>query len=150
MAFFESTAPFSITKGAVAYLLCTFPLAAIWHMHLFGDLYYNLGYFDDTPNLKLGFATIAIQGVILSALFPRANLTGSPLLRGIKYSLLMGSFFWTSHVLAFVAKQTVSQPVLFITLETGYLLLQFTLYGAFLGIIHRNRNSEKSLINRHN
>ena len=47
------------------------------------------------------------QGILLSALFPMLKPTGSSLHRGIKFALIVGAFFWTSHVLAFVAKQEV-------------------------------------------
>ena len=51
-------------------------------------------------------------------------------------SLLIGIFFWTSHVLAFIAKQSVGQVELFIAMETFYLVLQFGLFGVLIGVIH--------------
>ena len=125
-----------VVLGALAYLLGTFPLAAVWHAVLLRDRYEAFGYLEGEPNFVLGFATIAIQGVVLSALFPRVRFAGSPRARALKYCAALGAFFWTSHVLAFVAKQEVEGALGFVLLETLYLVLQFGLFGLLLGWIH--------------
>ena len=121
--------------GTLSYTLITFPLAAIWHAVLFEDLYRGFGYFIGEPNFALGFLTILIQGFILSFLFPLVKLSGSSVSKGLKYSLIIGVFFWTLHVLAFVAKQSVDNALGFVALESFYLLLQFLIYGVLIGLI---------------
>ncbi len=125
--------------GTLAYSLVTFPLAVVWHIVLFEATYRSFGYFEGEPGFLLGLATIVIQGFILSFLFPFVKFSGKAIHRGLKYSLLMGSFFWTSQVLAFVAKQVVDSSTLFILMESFYLFLQFGLYGLLIGIIHKNK-----------
>ncbi|MEJ2680712.1 MAG: hypothetical protein P8144_04310, partial [Gammaproteobacteria bacterium] len=56
--------------------------------------------------------------------------------RGLKYSLLIGVFFWSSHVLAFVAKQVIQNAVGFVAMESFYLVLQFGIYGVLIGNIY--------------
>ncbi len=126
-----------IALGTTAYTLGTFTLAVVWHVLLFGDRYRSFGYFDGEPSFVIGFVTILLQGVILSALFPMVKLSGTSILRGIKFSFLLGAFFWTSHVLAFIAKQSVQSVELFVTMETVYLALQFGLFGLLIGTIYR-------------
>ncbi len=120
--------------GTAAYTLVTFPLAVIWHVVLFKANYEQFGYFTHEPNFLLGLLAILIQGVVLSLLFPLVNVSGSYIQRGLKYTLLIGVFFWTSHVLAFVAKQAVNGAALFIVMESFYLLLQFGIYGILIGL----------------
>lgn len=126
----------SIFLGTMAYVLITFPLAVVWHVILFKQKYTAFGYFDGEPNFLLGFITILIQGSVLSSLYPYVKFRGNGVGRGLKYSLLMGSFFWTSHVLAFVAKQVISSPFVFIAMESFYLFLQFGIYGVLIGVIY--------------
>lgn len=126
--------------GTVAYTFITFPLAAVWHVVLFESMYKEFGYFAGEPSFILGFLTILIQGFILSFLYPFFNLSGQGIKRGIKYSLLIGIFFWSSHVLAFVAKKTVPNSMGFVAIESFYLLLQFSIYGILIGLIH-NKNA---------
>jgi hypothetical protein len=127
--------------GAAAYTVCTFSLAVLWHVVLFKEKYESFGYFEGEPNFLVGLLTIGIQGILLSALFPMLKPTGNSLHRGLKFSLIAGAFFWTSHVLAFVARQEVLGVTAFIWMETVYLLFQFGLFGLIIGAIHGERKS---------
>ena len=126
--------------GAAAYTICTFSLAVGWHVLVFKERYESFGYFEGEPNFLVGLATIVLQGILLSMLFPMLRAEGSSYQRGLKFALIAGAFFWTSHVLAFVAKQKVPEVSAFIWMETVYLLLQFGLFGLILGAIHRQRD----------
>ena len=77
-----------IALGAAAYTLVTFPLAILWHVVFFKDLYEAFGYFQGAPSFLLGFLTILIQGVILSGLYPLVALAGSAPRRGLKFAAL--------------------------------------------------------------
>ena len=133
--------PKKLILGAAAYTVCTFSLAVVWHVLLFKERYESFGYFEGEPNFLVGLLTIVLQGILLCTLFPMLKPTGSSLHRGLKFSLVVGAFFWTSHVLAFVAKQEVPGVSAFIWMESVYLLLQFALFGLVLGAIHRERKS---------
>ncbi len=126
-----------IALGTITYTIGTFSLAVTWHVLLFEARYQSFGYFEGEPSFIVGFVTILIQGVILSVLFPMVKLSGTGVARGIKFSFLIGAFFWTSHVLAFVAKQTIQDVGLFIAMESIYLALQFGLFGLLIGTIYR-------------
>ena len=128
-----------VLLGTAAYTLVTFPIAIIWHILLFEQLYLSFSYIEGEPSFLLGFITILIQGFVLSVFYPYVSLAGRPLVRGIKYALLLGVFFWTSHVLAFIAKQSIVNPLLFIAMESFYLLLQFGIYGGLIGLIYQNQ-----------
>lgn len=125
----------STLLGTLAYTAITFPLAVVWHVVLFEETYREFGYFEGEPDFILGLATIIIQGYVLSFLYPYVEFSGRGIVRGLKYSLIIGLFFWSSHVLAFVAKQVVDNSLSFMVMESFYLLLQFGLYGILIGLI---------------
>lgn len=59
-----------IVLGTLGYTIATFMLGATWHFVLFNDLYHRLGaYSRQEPIIALGFASMLIQGIILSFLF---------------------------------------------------------------------------------
>ena len=130
-----------VALGTIAYTASTFTLAVIWHIILFEDQYRAFGYIEDEPNFVIGFVTILTQGLILSLLFPLFKIAGAGVVRGLKFVALIGGFFWTSHVLAFIAKQTIQDAPLFVAMETIYLGLQFGLFGLLLGLIYRGDSS---------
>ena len=131
-----------VLLGTLAYALVTFPLAVVWHVVLFEQKYISFGYFEGEPNFVLGFLTILLQGLMLSILYPHVSFSGNGTARGIKYALFIGIFFWTSHVLAFIAKQIITDPLLFIAMESFYLLLQFGIFGALIGAIYKKQLDE--------
>ncbi len=133
-----------VALGTAAYTLVTFPLAVTWHVILFEEKYKAFGYFEGEPSFALGLLTIIIQGFLLSFLFPFVKLTGSAIVKGLKFSAVIGIFFWSSHVLAFVAKQVLENSLAFILMETFYLVLQFGIYGILIGIIYKNVSNTDS------
>lgn len=123
--------------AAVAYPLIVFPLAIVWHLVLFKDRYMGFGYFEGEPNIAVGLASMIIQGAVLAAIYPMFQLGREGLARAFMFAGLMGLFFWTSHVLALVAKQNVPQAGTFILMETAYLCFQFGLFALALAFIFR-------------
>ena len=90
-----------VLLGTLAYTLSTFPLAVIWHVLLFEEKYKEFGYFQGEPSFLLGFATILIQGAVLSFLYPFVNFSGKGTIRGLKYALLIGIFFSSINSIVF-------------------------------------------------
>ena len=131
----------NISIGTITYTAATFSLAVGWHVLLFEEMYLAFGYFEGEPNFALGFLTIVVQGVILSILFPMVRLAGTSVFRGLKFATIVGMFFWTSHVLAFVAKQPVPDVLQFVAMETLYLAFQFGIFGVVIGLIYREERS---------
>jgi hypothetical protein len=126
-----------VLLGTAAYTLVTFPIAVLWHVVLFADMYGSFAYIEGEPKFLVGFATILLQGFILSWLYPRVAFSGSASVRGLKFATAVGLFFWTSHVLAFVAKNQMTSYGLFITMESIYLAIQFGVFGLLIGRIYR-------------
>ena len=131
-----------LVVGSAAYTICTFSLAVVWHVLLFRERYESFGYFEGEPDFLVGLLTIVLQGILLCALFPMLKAEGSSFRRGFRLALIVGAFFWTSHVLAFVAKQEIPGASAFIWMETLYLVLQFGVFGLIIGLIHRGRTSD--------
>ena len=133
-----------IIYGTLAYTLVTFPIAVIWHVILFKEKYQLFGYFEAEPNFILGLVTIIIQGSILSFLYPYVTFQGTGIIRGLKFSLVIGVFFWSSHVLTLIAKQTVENPLMFIAMESFYLLLLFGIYGVLISLIYKGSTNKNA------
>ena len=127
-----------ILFSAAGYVVIVFPLAVGWHMGLFKEKYESFGYFSGEPNVSVGLASILIQGLALAMIYPLFHSGSAGFARAFQFAGLMGLFFWTSHVLALVAKQNVPNTMGFIVMETGYLVAQFGLFALLLGFIYRS------------
>ena len=125
-----------ILLAAAGYVVIVFPLALGWHLGLFKEKYQTFGYFEGEPNVPAGLAAIVIQGLVLALIYPLFHPGSAGFVRAFQFAGLMGVFFWTSHVLALVAKQNVPNARRFIAMETGYLVAQFGLFALLLGLIY--------------
>jgi len=123
---------------ASAYILIVFPLAIGWHLGFFREKYVAFGYFEGEPNVLLGLAAIVMQGIALALIYPHFQGNSAGFVRAFQFASLMGLFFWTSHVLAFVAKNTIPNCAEFMIMESAYLIIQFGLFGLAVGLIHRS------------
>lgn len=122
----------------LAYLTVTFPVAYVWHLVLFDDLYRKLAIFSriDDPIIPLGFASMLIQGAILAYVYPRLSRRQNPAVDGIKFGILMGLLLGSVAVLAEAAKQNVTSLSTWLLLESAYYLIQFALSGLAIGLVY--------------
>lgn len=123
----------------LAYVVITFVMGFVWHLVLFKDLYRRLAIYSriDDPVVPLGLAAMIIQGAILAALYPRVVGEGNPVTAGVAFGLVMGLFIASSAVLAEAAKQRVTSLSTWLAVETVYYVIQFSLAGLAIGLIHR-------------
>ena len=124
-----------ILLGTLAYIVITFPLAALWHMKIFRTKYMAWQYFGEDVKIILGLASMLVQGVVLSYGYSVLNVDHSSLLFGICYSLVMGLFLWSVHVLATMGKSSKVRHFEFFAMETIYLAIQFLIYGVAISYI---------------
>ncbi|MCA9257568.1 MAG: hypothetical protein KDA61_00150 [Planctomycetales bacterium] len=131
--------PLKIAQGMCGYLLIVFPLAYTWHLVAFEATYRELGYFArEEPIIAFGFGAIAMQGLLLSFIYPHLRREKTPLQGAATFALVMGTYHWTTHVLAEAAKHPISPLTTWFVLETAFLAIQFTLGGLMLAWVYRD------------
>ncbi len=129
-------------SATIGYVAVTFILAVLWHLVLFKGTYDQLGYIArKEPGFLLGFLSMIFQGAVLAWLFPIISKGETTLGKGVRFALVMGIFFWSSHVLGAAAKQNISPLPTFLAIESVYLALQFTLAGLILGLSYRGNGT---------
>lgn len=132
------TTPLRFTLSVLAYLVPTMILGMVWHFMWFAALYERLGIYNrQEPIIPLGFGSMLIQGLIIAYLYPFYEKEQHSVLRGIKFSLLMGIFLFTVSTLANAAKIEVTSMMDWLLIQTAFHLLQFTTTGLLIGLIYR-------------
>ena len=124
-----------ILFGTLAYIIVTFPLAASWHMKIFRTKYMAWEYFGEDVKPMLGLSSMVVQGLVLSYGYSVLHVAHASLLSGICYSLVMGIFLWSAHVLAAMGKSSKVRHFEFFAMETVYLAIQFLIYGVVISYI---------------
>jgi len=123
--------------AVLAYVVCTFLIAAPWHLVLFKPVYDELAIFSRRePIIPLGLLSMLIQGLILSYFYPIFSQGKHSVKTGARFGLLIGILFASIAVIAEAAKHNVTSLPTWLALETVYYLFQFSLVGAVMGIIY--------------
>ena len=88
-------------------------------------------------NYAVGVAAKFIQGLVIGYLYPYYdNGQGSPVLRGVKFNLVIGLMTYTAMGFATAAKFQIEPAMHFIGFHTVFQAIQFTATGAALGYIY--------------
>jgi len=130
----------SFWLGMAAYLVPTFPIAFVWHLVLFESNYHALQIYRSDPIIPFGLASMIIQAIILSWLFPRvfADSRGSVLKNGLLFGLGAGLLSWSFTTLAVAAKHPMTSISDYVLFETAFTVLQFLIVGPLIALAHRN------------
>lgn len=132
-----------IMLGTLGYVAVTFPLAFLWHLVVFKSTYDQLGYITrDEPIVAFGFGAVLLQGILLAVIYPRLCRGMSFVGGALFFAGVMGSFHWTTHVLADAAKHKLSSLPLWFGIETLYLTIQFMLAGFLFAAVNSKRSDE--------
>src|SRR5688572_6463972 len=88
---------------AGTYLVLTFPIAAIWHLVLFPDVYAAAN-LRPQPLVVLGLLSTVLQALVVAYVYPRIRGDGPPVREGMRFGLVMGTFIGSYGVLAEAGK----------------------------------------------
>jgi hypothetical protein len=125
--------------GVAAYVVPTFPLGYLWHLVIFGPHYQALQVYRPSPVIPFGLLAMLVQATLLSWLYPRIaeELGATWLRRGLLFGLGVGLFAWSLSTIAVAAKHVMTSVPLYLTLETGFTLLQYLIVGPLIALAHR-------------
>ena len=125
--------------AVLAYVLATFATQAVSHFGVNAAHYSAVTYLRAQPVFVLGILSMLIQGSIMAYLY--AQLSGAGAGRSIGHAVffawLVGGILVSYEALAEAGKYTVPVVGSWIAVEVGAGFVQFTLYGALLGWVHR-------------
>jgi hypothetical protein len=123
----------------VAYVAATFAVQGVSHFALNADHYRSISIMRPEPLFVLGFISMVIQGVLFAVLFPFFDRDGKTARNGLLFAWAIGLFLASYIALAEAGKYAVPSIAGWVGVEAGAAAAQFTLFGALLGLIHRDR-----------
>jgi hypothetical protein len=125
--------------GVAAYVLPSFPIGYVWHLVAFAPVYRELAMYRADVIVPLGLASMLVQGVAFSWLYPRlfAGRRDSVLADGLRYGAGLAALSWSYTTLAVAAKNVMTSVPTYLMLETGFTLLQFAVAGPLIALAHR-------------
>src|SRR6266852_4492827 len=120
----------------LGYIVATFVTQATSHFVIFAQHYATLAYLRPETVFPLGFATMIIQGSVLSYVFANSRFAGGSRMDAVRFAWLFGAFCVSYIALGEAAKYNVPSIPSWIAVEAGVGFVQYTLFGILLGVAH--------------
>jgi hypothetical protein len=119
------------------YIFVSFLVQGTSHFALFAQHYAEVSILRHEPNFALGFASMVIQGAILSGVFMGSRFNNGKLMDAVRFAWLFGAFLVSYIALAEAGKYSVPSVASWFVVEAGAGAVQFTLAGVILGLVNR-------------
>lgn len=124
------------TMSVVGYIAATFITQAASHFVLFKAHYAAVSWIKPDPVFAFGFASMIIQGAILSFVYGYSTFKTRGLAGAICLAWLFGAFLVSYIALGEAAKYVVPSMGAWIGVETLSGVIQFTIAGLLLWLAH--------------
>lgn len=125
--------------AVLAYVVATFATQAVSHFGVNAAHYAAVTYLRAQPIFALGVLSMLIQGSIITYAYARVPEAGRSIGHAMLFAWLVGGILVSYEAFAEAAKYSVPSVASWIAVELAAGFVQFTLYGALLGWVHRAR-----------
>jgi hypothetical protein len=129
--------PGQVALTVVAYVLTTFGVQGASHFAINADHFAAIPIMRAEPMIPLGITAMITQGLIVAWLYPVYAGGAGTVRKAIGFSWLIGGFLASYIVLGEAGKYAIPSVTSWIAVEAGAAFAQFTLFGLWLGLIHR-------------
>ena len=125
--------------SVLGFVVASFFTQATSHFVIFAQHFAAVPIMRADTIFPLGFATMIIQGSVLSYVFANSRFAGGSRMDAVRFAWLFGAFGVSYAALGEAAKYNVPSIPSWIAVETGVGFVQFTLAGLFLSLAHGAR-----------
>jgi hypothetical protein len=129
--------PAQIALTVVAYVLTTFAVQGTSHFAINAEHFASIPIMRAEPVIAFGITSMVVQGLIFAWLYPIYAGNTSSLRNAIGFSWLIGGFLASYVVLGEAGKYAIPSISNWMAVEVAAAFVQFTLFGVWLGLIHR-------------
>ena len=135
----EARKPAALALTVLAYVVTTFGVQGASHFAINAGHYAAIPIMRAEPVIPMGLASMLIQGVIFAVLFPAFARSVVTVWDGVKFSWALGGFLASYVVLGEAGKYAIPSIPSWIAVEGSVALIQYTVFGVLLGLIHKRR-----------
>ena len=125
-----------ITLGTLAYFISTFVIQGLLGFAFAGEYFLSVSILRIPPTIYLALPQAIVAGIAFAILYPTTNFKGTPVLRGLKFGLLIGLIMVPFVALDLPARFMIPSVGTWI-LVTGILgILHYAIAGILIGLIY--------------
>ena len=131
-----------ITLGTLAYFISSFVIQGLLGFAFAGEYFLSISILRIPPTIYLALPQTIVAGIAFAILYPTTNFKGTPVLRGLKFGLLVGSIMVPFVALDLPARFMIPSVGTWILVQGILGILQYAIAGILIGLIYRRDTKE--------
>lgn len=132
-----------IALGTLTFFFSSFVVQGLLGMTFAGEYFQSISIFRNPPIFYLAFTQTIVTGVAFSILYPITKLNGAPVLRGLKFGLLISIILVPFVALDLPARFMIPSFGKWILIQVLLGIIHFAIAGMLIGLIY-GKNINKS------
>lgn len=125
--------------GAIAFFASSFVIQGLLGFALGGEYFASIPAMREEPLVHLAMFATLIMGIGFSMLYPLTAFRGGPVVRGVKYGLLVGLIVVPFLALDIAGRFDIPSVGTWIVIQGALGMLHFVTAGMLVGLIFREK-----------
>jgi hypothetical protein len=130
-----------IILGMIAYFISSFVIQGLLGFAFAGEYFSSISILRIPPIIYLALFQTIVAGIAFAILYPMTNFKGTPVLRGLKFGLLIGLIMVPFVALDLPARFMIPSVGTWILVQGILGILHYTIAGILIGLIY-GRNTK--------
>ena len=126
-----------IALTILAFIVATFLTEGTSHFVINKDFYASIPFMRPEPIVWMGMLTMVLQGITMGWMYPRFHDTARPVFSGWLFAMCVLVILGSYIAMVEPSKYAVPSIRSWVLVEGSVAFLQFSLFGALLGVIHQ-------------
>ena len=131
-----------ITLGTLAYFISSFVIQGLLGFAFAGEYFESISIMRIPPIIYLAMPQTIVTGIAFAILYPITNFKGTPVLRGLKFGLLIGLIMVPFVALDLPARFIIPSVGTWILVQGILGILHYAIAGILIGLIYGRDTKE--------
>ncbi|MFT5195875.1 MAG: hypothetical protein ACI9EW_000880 [Cellvibrionaceae bacterium] len=126
-----------ILLGAAAFFVSSFVIQGILGFVIAGEYFLSIPIMREAPIFALSLSHTVLSGIGFALLYPLTRFDGTPVIKGLKYGLLIGLIMVPFIALDLPGRFTIPSVGTWILTQGILSVLHFAVSGVLVGLIYK-------------
>jgi hypothetical protein len=131
-----------ITLGTLAYFISSFVIQGLLGFVFAGEYFSSIPILRNPPIMYLALPQAMVTGIAFAILYPMTNFKGTPVLKGLKFGLLIGLIVVPLLALDLPARFMIPSVGTWILTQGILGMLHYAIAGILIGVIYGRGSKE--------
>ena len=132
-----------ITLGTLAYFISSFVIQGLLGFAFAGEYFLSISIMRNPPIIFLALSQTIVAGIAFATLYPITRFNGTPLLKGLKFGLLIGLIMVPFVALDLPARFMIPSVGTWILAQGVLGMLHYAIAGILIGLIYGRNTKEE-------